>query len=124
MVKTAVIAESNRILSAAISEVLSILEFTVAAKTDKESDIIALVEKWVPDLLIYDFNLAGDGMNGIDRLNVVKKRFPAMKILVLGFHEAPEYEASSKNAGMNGFWNKLGGRAEFIEKLHLLEAQD
>ena len=121
MGKTVLIAESNHIFLEVLADMLIVLGFSVVAKTIKQSEIRALTEKYMPDLLIYDFNLADRWVQGFDDLKPLKKKFPKMKIYVLGFHDAAdEFEKMIKNHGFDGFLNKLDSRDGLVEKINLI----
>ena len=120
MPATVLIAEKNRLFLEVLRGIYSPLGFSVVGTTSNEFDIEALVIKATPDLLMYDMQLSRDGMRLTDQKNL-KKRFPQMKILVMGFHEAThQFMKEILSAGFDGFWSKFGNRDELINKLRVL----
>lgn len=121
MPTTALIAESNRFLSEALATALTILGLTVVGKTSKESDIVALALKTRPNLLVFDYHLAGNGIAGLRSLKHLKVQLPHMKILIIGFHEAADQIAETiLNVGFDGFWNIVDNDAGFVKSLKFL----
>ncbi|MDX9786282.1 MAG: response regulator [Desulfobacterales bacterium] len=121
MSKAVLIAESNEMLSRALSDTLSFMGFSIIGKTPLRSRVVALAEKTKPDLLLFDLALSGEGMAGLSDIQRLKQQLPELKILLLGFHESTDQiETKIADAGFNGLWNKCEGRACLIEKLKLL----
>jgi DNA-binding NarL/FixJ family response regulator len=121
MSKTVLIAESNSLFAQALVDIVSFLGYEVVASTSKSAEVQSLTEKFMPDLLIYDFNLSEPSIKSLTDLKPLKKQFPNMKIFFLGFHEAADtFEKMAKNAGYDGFYNKFESRDGFIEKLRLI----
>jgi len=60
------------------------------------------IEKHSPDLIIVDISLKG-AANGIDLIKGVKKRYPAIKSLVLSMHDENLYAERAIKAGAKGY---------------------
>jgi DNA-binding NarL/FixJ family response regulator len=54
-----------------------------------------------PDLVMLDLTMPG--MNGIEAISQIKRRYPAVRILVLTLHRADEYIHESLRAGADGY---------------------
>lgn len=121
MSKTVLIAESNKVYIEALAGTLSDLGFSVVGTTSKKTDLVALAQKTMPDLLVYDFGLSTGGIAGLSDLKRLKARLPKMKILVVSIQEATDqYVEKIFDSGVDGYWNKFDDRAGFLETLNLL----
>ena len=63
MSRTVLIAESNTIFLEALVGILSLWGFTVVGTTTKRAEVVALVRKTHPDLLLLDCDLASNGLS-------------------------------------------------------------
>ena len=121
MAKTVIVAESNEIFLETIASILSVLGFKVVGKTSELSKVEDLVTETKPDLLVFDFSLSGKGKSKNTDLNHLKEQLPTMKIIALGFQEmTDQLEKDILKFGFDGFWNKYGNRAEFINIVNFL----
>ena len=119
MPKTALIAESNKMFTTVLTDVLTFLGFTVVATTSEKAEMFELANQLHPNLLLFDLGLSENGAAGLPDLNALKRSTPGLKILVLGFSEvAAEFSKVITDCGLDGFWNKSDSRNEFIQKLN------
>ncbi len=58
---------------------------------------LSIVAQEVPDLILTDITLPG--MSGIDLTRIVKRDFPAMKVMVITGHDASRFYDQAMNAG-------------------------
>lgn len=118
MPKSILLAESNTYLLEVLSGLLSTSGFSVVAETSRQSEVASLARTLKPDLLVYDFNLSANGMEGLSELNTLKAERPEMKILVLGFQDAThEFVSAVLKNGCDGFWNKFESQAGLMNAL-------
>ncbi len=68
-----------------------------------------------PDLVILDAKLPG--MNGVELLRRLKRKLPALKVLVFSGHENPVVVREMLEAGARGFVEKTAGFMEFKKGL-------
>ena len=121
MSRTVLIAEANTIFLEALVGILSLWGFTVVGTTTKRAEVVALVRKTHPDLLLLDCDLASNGVVGLSDLEDLKDQLPELKILLLGFQDATaRFLEQITRAGFHGFWNKFGEQAGFLKTLNLL----
>ena len=121
MAKTVLIAVSNHILSEALADTLSLLEFIVVGTTAKRQKVAPLAQETKPDLLIFDCHMSNDQTGGYSDLQLLKEQLPNMKILALACHETVD-ETSEKllRAGIDGFWNKYDNWLGLLKQLNIL----
>ncbi len=85
----------------------------VVAEAADTKDIVALVGKMQPDLVIMDISMPG--CNGIDATRRITSAFPGVKVLILSMHEEKFHARESLQAGASGYVMK----EEATEKLLL-----
>lgn len=66
-----------------------------------ESDFISFVEQSPVDMVILDITL--NSMNGIEILQLLKKKYSQMKIVIFTMHESPFYFSQAVNSGADGY---------------------
>ncbi|MFS2214992.1 response regulator [Telluria sp. Tellsp104] len=96
------IVEDHALLRAGMRSLISkdpALE--VVADLSNARDAIAALRTLEPDLILMDISMPG--MNGIEAVIDIKKRYPAMRIIIVTVHKADEYIHSSLRAGANGY---------------------
>ena len=64
-------------------------------------DAVRFAEEAVPDLVLMDLSMPG--MNGIEAITEIKRKYPSVKILVLTVHTNEEYIHACIRAGANGY---------------------
>jgi len=81
---------------------------------------LAALENEQPDLLLLDINMPE--VNGYEIAYMFKKKWPAMKILMLSSNEGISNVTQARTAGADGFALKGGSHEELIEAiLNVLE---
>ena len=73
-----------------------------------------------PDVLLLDMNMPG--MDGIETLKAVKERWPEVTVLVLSFHDDPEYVEQALRNGAAGYLLKTVSREELVRAVHAVAA--
>ena len=65
---------------------------------------MALVEDLRPDVVLIDFDMPV--MNGLEAIERIRDRFPAVRTVLVSIHEETEYRALALKAGAIDFINK------------------
>lgn len=76
---------------------------------------LALVADLAPDILILDIGLPG--VDGLDGLVEVRRRFPAMPILILSMYPEERFAIRSLRAGAAGYISKSVAAEELIKAI-------
>ena len=100
--KRILIVEDHTLLRAGIKSLLlqdSALE--IVGEADNGRDAVRLMETLAPDLVLMDISMPG--MNGIEAIIDIKRRYPKKLVLVLTAHKADEYIHESLRAGADGY---------------------
>src|SRR5512140_3448517 len=100
--KRIVIVEDHTLLRAGVRSLLQqdpTLE--IVGEADNGRDAVRLMETLAPDLVLMDISMPG--MNGIEAIIDIKRRYPKKLVLVLTAHRADEYIHESLKAGADGY---------------------
>lgn len=100
--KRILIVEDHTLLRAGIRSLLQQdMELEIAGETDNGRDAVRMIESLAPDLVLMDISMPG--MNGIEAMTDIKRRYPKTHVLVLTAHKADEYIHESLRAGADGY---------------------
>lgn len=75
-------------------------------------ELLAFLEKKVPDLLILDISMPK--LTGIEAVGKVKKIYPGVKILMLTMHKNKQYFYHAMSAGADGYLMKEDSDEELL----------
>lgn len=111
-----VIVEDHTLLRAGLNALLAKEpDIEVVGESDNGIDGIRTVGALLPDLVLMDISMPGT--NGIETIAVIKRRYPAVKVLVLTMHKTDEYIQESFLAGANGYILKGATQKELCEAI-------
>jgi DNA-binding NarL/FixJ family response regulator len=83
----------------------------VVGEADNGRDAIRAVGELAPHLVLMDLTMPG--MNGIEAITEIKRRYPEVRVLVLTLHKAEDYIHASLKAGADGYMLKDATQEEF-----------
>jgi len=87
-------------------------EIEVVGLASDGAQAVALAEKTNPDLVLMDLKMPG--MNGIQATQVIRDRFPEIKVLVLTTYDADEWVFDAIRSGAAGYMLKDTPRHKLI----------
>jgi DNA-binding NarL/FixJ family response regulator len=96
------IAEDHTLLRAGLRALLlqdPTLE--IVGEADNGRDAIRAIAALKPHLVLMDLSMPG--MNGIEAITDIKRRYPETRVLVLTIHKTDEYIHESLRAGADGY---------------------
>ena len=100
--KRILIVEDHTLLRAGIrSLLLQDPALVIVGEADNGRDAVRAMETLSPDLVLMDISMPG--MNGIEAIIDIKRRYPKTLVLVLTAHKADEYIHESLRAGADGY---------------------
>ena len=76
-------------------------DIEIVGESDNGRDAIRAIGSLVPHLVLMDLSMPG--MNGIEAMQDIKRRYPKTRILVLTIHKTDEYIHESLRAGADGY---------------------
>ena len=95
------IAEDHALVRAGLRILLSQeAEFEVVGEAGNGRDAVRAVGELQPHVVLMD--LAMPGMNGMEAILDIKRRYPGVRILVLSLHKTEEFVLASLRAGADG----------------------
>ncbi len=106
-----VLVDDHKLVRAGIRALLQQVEgLEVIGEADDGRDGVEVAERLQPDVVLMDISMKG--LNGIDAAAQLRRRNPAVKIVMLSMHAAEEQVARSLHAGANGYVVKDGAVEE------------
>lgn len=85
-------------------------QFEIVGEATRAIQALAMLETTFPDIIITDIQMPE--MNGIEFTRTVKKKFPAIKVLVLSMSGEEGMISDMLDAGISGYVIKNTGREE------------
>lgn len=73
----------------------------ITADFDNALEFLSYISNFRPDVVLMDLDL--NGMNGIEATQIVKQKFPEIKVIVLTAHTGKDFFAASMFSGANAF---------------------
>ncbi|MFC7371716.1 response regulator [Fictibacillus iocasae] len=96
------IVDDHAILRDGLKTIFALEEdMTVAGEAISAEDAIVQMPAVAPDVVIMDINLPG--MNGVEAAEVLKRKYPSTKVLVLTMYNHDEYLLAALKAGADGY---------------------
>lgn len=107
------IAEDHTILREGLRALLrSDPEIEVVGEVENGRDAIRLAGTLAPSLILMDLSMPG--INGIEAIAEIKKRFSAAKVIALTVHKTDEYIREALQVGVDGYVLKDATAGELI----------
>ncbi len=96
------IVEDHAMLRAGLRALLSQdQDVEIVGEADNGRDAVRMIGILAPHLVLMDLSMPG--MNGIEALMDIKRRYPATRVLILTIHKTDEYIHESLRAGADGY---------------------
>jgi DNA-binding NarL/FixJ family response regulator len=106
-----VIAEDHALVRAGMRALLmQDPGFEIAGEVDNGRDAVRVVGELKPDVVLMDLTMPG--MNGMEAILDIKRRYPEIRVLVLTLHKTEEFVLASLRAGADGYILKEATPAE------------
>ena len=97
-----VLVEDHALVRAGVQALLArTSDLMVVGEADNGRDAVRVVSQTKPDVVLMDLSMPG--MNGMEAIADIKRRFPTTRVLVLTLHKAEEYICASLKAGADGY---------------------
>jgi HlyD family secretion protein len=111
------LVDDQKSIQLKLQEMLSSeVEFQIVGIADDGETAIAQIESLQPDVLLLDIEMPK--MNGIQTTEIVSKRFPDCRILVLSSHEDREYVQQAIAAGADGYILKNADPSDLVMAIY------
>ncbi len=90
-------------------------EFQVVAAVEDGRQVLKVIGKLLPDLVVMDISMPN--FNGIEATRALRSRFPGIKIVILTMHEDPMFAAEALEAGASGYVLKGSACSDLLQAL-------
>ena len=90
----------------------------VAGEAANAEEALTQIEQLTPDVVLLDIALPG--VSGLELAQMIRSRFPAVRILALTMHAAEEYVRGMLRAGADGYLLKHSSATELLDAIHLV----
>ena len=105
------IAEDHALVRAGMRALLSQdAEFEMVGEVENGRDAVRAVGELKPHVVLMDLTMPG--MNGMEAILDIKRRYPEVRVLVLTLHKTEEFVLASLRAGADGYILKESTPAE------------
>lgn len=94
--------------------------FKILGEAGDGEEVIDLVKKLQPDIVILDINMPK--LNGIEAARAIRKFDKKVRILILTMHEQENYIVDAISSGINGYIFKMSDMEEFLFAIKELAA--
>lgn len=116
MAQTLLIADDHEIFADSLSLLLSGLDgVEVVGQVNNGNQVLAFLETCPVDLVLSDLHMPS--MNGIEMILHIRRRFPAVKVLILTMADDSMHIREALQAGAVGYVLKSAGKAELERAL-------
>ena len=100
--KRILLVDDHNLLRAGLRALLSQdPDIEIVGEADNGLDAVRAIRMHVPDLVLMDLNMPG--MNGLEAIVDIKRRYPDTHVLVLTLHKTDEYIHETLRAGADGY---------------------
>ncbi len=118
-----ILADDHAILRQGLRSLLAGYGYVeIVGEADDGREALQLVEELKPDVVIMD--IAMPGLNGLEATRQIRKRFPAVKVLILSMHAEDIYVLQACLAGARAYVHKKGVFQELILALEAVQRDE
>jgi DNA-binding NarL/FixJ family response regulator len=111
--KRIVIVDDHAVVRHSLSVLLDFdPELEVVGQAGDGKEAVRGICQWKPDLVLVDLSMPG--ITGVDLICEIRKRCPAVRIVVLTVHDDEDYVRESLAAGANGYVLKTEPHHELL----------
>lgn len=112
-----VIADDHCLVRTGMRRLIDDVEgLSVVAEAENGHDAIAHVTELNPDVAILDINMPG--LNGIETTEILRRKFPELKIIIVSMHNDEMFPKRLIKAGANAYLTKDSGINEITHAIH------
>lgn len=94
-------------------------EYEVIGEVNDGEEVLRLMNKDAADLVIMDITMPK--MSGIEAAEVVRRRYPRTKVLMLTMHKSKEYFSQAMSAGADGYLVKDDSDTELLVAIETIK---
>lgn len=118
MKKKIIIADDHMLFVSGIKSMLENTDFEIISAVYDGTSLINLLNILETDLVLLDINMPG--MNGFETLQLLKKRHPQLKVLIVSMYNDHAFQKRMKQLGAEGYILKDESKETFLKALNLI----
>lgn len=114
-----VIIDDHQLFREGVKRILEFEKsFKIVAEGDDGSDVLELVERHRPDVVLMDINMPG--VNGVEATKQLVDAYPKTKVIILSIHDDENYVAHALTSGARGYLLKEMDADALIEAVKVV----
>lgn len=113
-----IVADDHPLLLKGLIEYLEEHKYNVLDSAKNGEEAAALILQHQPDIALLDIEMPI--MNGIEVAQQIEEKSPNTKVILLSYHDNPEYVISAKKANIKGFILKEDALKEIKESIRIV----
>lgn len=114
-----VLADDHVLIRHGIKNIINQNEqYRVVGEVSDGEEVLRLLKKELADLVIMDITMPK--MSGLEAAEIVKRRYPRTKVLMLTMHKTKEHFSQAMSAGADGYLVKDDSDKELIEAIETI----
>lgn len=111
-----VIADDHHLIREGLKIVLKkSMDMEVVGEAASRKELLPILEKELPDILILDITMPGKG--GLDILKELKEKYPDLPVLILSIHPEERFAIRAFQAGAWGYLTKSAVSDELLKAI-------
>ena len=115
------IAEDQTLVRKAFISLLEEANFKVIGEADNGKDLLDLLKQNLPDIVILDIEMPV--MGGKETLEIIHKRFPTVKVIMLSMHAELNYMSAFMEMGASAYLPKACDVEILIEAINTVKTK-
>lgn len=116
-----IIADDHQIILDGLRDIIeSVPDFKIIRTASNGRETISALATTLPDILLMDLNMPG--MDGLEALTEIRRRFPRLKVVILTMYDSVELAKQVLSLGANGYLLKEHGKDELLMALRQVAA--
>ncbi|RON52655.1 response regulator [Pseudomonas frederiksbergensis] len=113
------LVDDHSLVRDGIRALLTVVDFlAIVGEADSGASALEMVRETQPDLLLVDIGLKD--MNGLELTRILRRDYPAIKILILSMYDNNEYVSESVRSGASGYVLKNSPSREIIAAIEAI----
>ncbi|UII55628.1 response regulator transcription factor [Cytobacillus spongiae] len=114
-----VIIDDHQLFREGVKRILDFeRSFDVVAEGDDGTEVVELVEKYQPDVIIMDINMPKT--NGVEATAQLIQKYPESKVIILSIHDDENYVTHALKTGASGYLLKEMDADALIEAVKVV----
>jgi YesN/AraC family two-component response regulator len=105
VIRTLIVDDSKDVRTSLVAFLAWVPRLKIVGTAIDGAHALALIAGRHPHLVLMDIRMPV--MDGLQTAQIIRRRHPATRIILMGIYEGPEIEASCREAGADAFLSKV-----------------